>query len=59
MDLFNDEHYAAPTPQQAISRIQVKKDMANTYRPLAYICAVFRECLRKYQECQEVFSLCF
>ena len=41
MDLFNDEHYADPTSQQAISRIQEKKETANTYRPLAYICSPF------------------
>ena len=41
MDLFNDEHYADPTPKQAISLIQAQKETANKYRPLAYICSLF------------------
>ena len=41
MDLFNDEHYADPTPKQAISLIQAQKETANKYRPLAYICSPF------------------
>ena len=41
MDKFNSEHYADPTPQQALSIIETEREAMKTYRPLVYICSPY------------------
>ena len=41
MDKFNSEHYADPTPQQALSIIMTEKEAMKTYRPLVYVCSPY------------------
>lgn len=41
MDKFNSEHYADPTPQQALSIIKTEKEAMKTYRPLVYVCSPY------------------
>jgi hypothetical protein len=41
MDRFNNEHYADPTPQQALSIIETEREAMKTYRPLVYICSPY------------------
>ncbi len=37
MDRFNNEHYADPTPQQALSIIKTEKEAMKTYLSLIHI----------------------
>lgn len=41
MNKFNSEHYADPTPQQALSIIETEREAMKTYRPLVYICSPY------------------
>lgn len=41
MNKFNDEHYLDPTPQQALSTIEVEKKAMKAYRPLVYVCSPY------------------